>query len=191
MFDDILVVTDRDDLAEVPVRHRSARERRFLDRLTGILLELAFPAGGTRRDPDAFVDEVEIQTENASRHAIDLASALGARLHVLFLVDAVRYDTSLDSATDPLLEEGEATVDELVGLAEAAGTEAVGTVEVGRPADLLLAYVDAHGVDLIVLNARGERRLGAWFRQGLVDALSERASVPIHVVPRAGRGRPD
>lgn len=191
MFDDILVVTDRDDLAEEPVRHRSARERRFLARLKGILLELAFPTGGGRREPESFLEEIEIQTERATRQAIDLASGLGARLHVLFVVNAVRYDTSLDSATDPLIEEGEASVDELVDLAEGSGIEADGTVAVGRPADLDLGYVEAHGVDLIVLNARHDRRPGARFRRGLVDALSDRASVPLHVVPRAGRGRPD
>lgn len=191
MYDDILVVTDRDDIAEVPVRHRSARERRFLDRLKGILLELAFPTGGPSRDPDAFVDEVEIQTENATRHAIDLAAGLGARLHVLYAVDAVRYDTSLGSATDPLVEEGEETVDELVDRAEAAGIEAVGTVEVGRPADLVLEYVTAEDVDLVVLNARDGGHLDARFRRGLVGSLTDRASVPIQVLPRAGRGRPD
>lgn len=191
MYDDILVVTDRDDLAEVPVRHRSARERRFLDRLLGILLELVFPTRGPRGDPDAFVDEVEIQTENASTHAIDLAAGMGARLHVLYVVDAVRYDTSLDSATDPLIEEGEETVDELVDRAEAAGVEADGTVEVGRPADLVLDYVGAEGVDLVVLNARVERPLHDRFRRGLLGSLAERATVPIQVLPRAGRGRPD
>lgn len=191
MFDDILVVTDRDDLAEEPVRHRSARERRFLARLQGLLLDLAFPTGGRRRDPESFVDEIEIQTGNATRHAIDIASRLGSRLHVLFVVDAVRYDTSLHSATDPLIEEGEESVAELVDLAEGSGIEADGTVEVGRPIDLVLEYVEAHGVDLVVLNARQRRGLGARFRRDLVAALGDRASVPLHVVPRAGRGRPD
>lgn len=191
VFEDILVVTDRDDLAEEPVRHRSARERRFLARLKGLLLDLAFPTGGRHRDPESFVDEIEIQTENATRQAIDLASGIGARLHVLLIVDAVRYDTSLDSATDPLVDEGEASVEELVGLAEGSGVEAEGRVAVGRPADLVLEYVEANGVDLIVLNARQDRRLGARFRRDLVDVLGERASVPIHLVPRAGRGRPD
>lgn len=191
MFEDVLVVTDRNDLAEVPVRHRAGRERRFLARLRGVAVELLFPTGPTTFESDGVTDDVEVQTENATRHAIDLAGHHGARLHVLFLVDAVRYDTTVEFATEPLVEEGEATVDELVDAAERAGLEATGAVEVGWPARVILEYADARGVDLIVLNARHPPSVRSWFRRGVVETLTRRAAVPIYVVPRERRGRPD
>lgn len=191
MFEDILVVTDRDDLAEVDVRHRSARERRFLDRLWRIAIELLFPTGPTTFEPATTADDIEIQTENATRHAIDLAQRHGARLHVLVVVDAVRYDTSLDSATEPLVEEGEILVGELVDEAERAGLSATGVTEVGRPARVILDYAEANDIDLIVLNVRDTGGWRSRFRRGLVGTLASRGSVPVYAVPRAQSGHPD
>lgn len=46
MFEDVLVVTDRIDLAEGPVCHREARERRFLARVGAVLIVLNARATG-------------------------------------------------------------------------------------------------------------------------------------------------
>lgn len=191
MFEDILVVTDRNDLAEVPLRYQSARGRRFLDRLKAIGLELLFPTGPTTLEGDAGPDDVEVQPESATGHATDLATHHGARLHVLFVVDAVRYDTTVAFATEPLVEEGEATVDELVDAAERAGVEATGAVEVGRPAALVLNYAADNDVDLIVLNARPRARRWLRLRADPVATIIDRARVPVYVVPAIQPGHPD
>lgn len=120
-----------------------------------------------------------------------MATHHGARLHVLFVVDAVRYDTTVAFATEPLVEEGQATVEGLVDAAERAGLEATGAVEVGRPATLVLDYAADHGVDLIVLNARPGA--GRWLRLRAdpVATVIDRAPVPVYVVPSIQPGHPD
>lgn len=107
------------------------------------------------------------------------------------MVDAVRYDTSIDSATEPPVEEGEAIADELVDEAERAGLTAAGVVEVGKPARLVLDYAEANDVDLIVLNARDAGGWRSRFRRELVGTLASRGSVPVYAVPRAQSGHPD
>lgn len=190
MFEDVLVATDRNDRAEEPIRHRSARERRFVSRLKQIVLELVLPIGPPR-GPTSLSEEIEIQSENATRHAIDLCQVHGARLHVLFTVDSLRYDTTVEFATQPLVEEGDETVDALVDATERAGLEAVGSVAVGRPAALILEYADEHDVDLIVLNARATGSRWARLRGDRVSTVIGGATVPVYAVPRRRSGHPD
>lgn len=191
MFQDVLVVTDRHDAAEETVRHRTARERRFLARLKGIALELAFPTGEPAYASGTRTGDIEVQSTHATRHAIDLASYHGARLHVLFLVDAVRYDTTVEFATEPLVEEGEEAIERLVDVAERAGVDVTATVEVGRPAALVADYAGAHGVDVIVLNARDTGGFQFRLREDLVSAVIRRVSTPVYVVPPVQPGHPD
>lgn len=191
MFQDVLVVTDRHDTAEETVRHRTARERRFLARLKGIAVELAFPTGEPAYTPVARTGDIEVQSEHATRHAIDLARHHGARLHVLFLVDAVRYDTSVAFATEPLVEEGEEAIEALVDMAERAGVDVTGTVEVGRPAALVHDYAATHDVDVIVLNARDTASFRFRLRDDLVSAVIRGGAVPVYVVPSVQPGHPD
>ena len=188
MFEDVLVATDRHDTAEVTVRHGAARERRFVARFLDVVRELALPSGGAAR---ARPTEVRLQSDHASRHAIDLAARHGARLHVLFTVDSVRYDTTVEFATEPLREEGEAAVGRLADAAERAGVATTTAVEVGRPARLVLDYAAAHDVDLIVLNARDTGSRWSRLRGGLVPAVIAGASAPVYVVPNVQPGHPD
>lgn len=191
MFQHVLVVTDRHDTAEETVRHRTTRERRFLARLKGIATELAFPTREPTNAAGTSTGDIEVQSEHATRHAIDLASHHGARLHVLFLVDAVRYDTSVEFATEPLVEEGEEAIEVLVDMAERADVDVTATVEVGRPAALVADYATAHDVDVIVLNARDTGSFRFRLRDDLVSAVIRRVAVPVYVVPPIQPGHPD
>lgn len=191
MFQNVLVATDRHDTAEEPVRYRTARERRFLGRLKDIALELIFPTGEPAFGAGAGSADVEAQSEYATRHAIELARRHGARLHVLYTVDAVRYDTTVEFATEPLVEEGEETIDDITDEAERAGVVVTGAVEVGRPSNLVLDYAAAHDVDLVVLNARNIGGRWSRLRGDFVSTVIRRSTVPVYVVPRIQPGYPD
>lgn len=191
MFRNILVATDRHDVAEEPLRYRIPRGRRFLRRLLGIARELVFPTGPPAPGVGGEVADIELQSERATRHAIALARRHDARLHVLYTVDAVRYDTTVDFATEPLVEEGDAALAEIADAAERAGVVVTTAVEVGRPAALVLEYAAAHDIDLVVLNARDTGRLWWRLRGDLVSRVVRRSSVPVYVVPPVQPGYPD
>ena len=186
MLTDILVATDRSDVAETPVRQRRPRRTRFLQRLRRVGLELLLPTVPTVQPPGDLTEAVEVRTDNATSHAIDLAAAHGAHLHLLYFVDAVRYDTSFESAVAPLEEEGEAVVDRIVDDAEAAGVDATGTIEVGRPADLVLGYAADHDVDLIVMNTRGTVGPRALVGGSVTSSVIRQSDVPVYSVPKDG-----
>lgn len=183
MYTAILVVTDRSDVGETPVRRRVPRRTRFLNRLRSVTLELLFPTVPTVRPPRDLTKAVEIRTDSATHHAIELAGAHDARLHLLYFVDAVRYDTSLESAVEPLEEEGEAIVERVVDAADRAGVDVTSTIEIGRPPDLILEYAVEHDVDLIVMNARGSVGMHELVRGSVTSSIIRRSAVPVYSVP--------
>ena len=85
-------------------------------------------------------------------HANDLAKRYEADVHVLHVIDSWHYDTSIESAVEPLRERGEEYVEQLAETATDVTTPITTAVEVGRPARHILAYVDEHDIDLIMEN---------------------------------------
>ncbi len=122
--------------------------------------------------------------EAAMTHAIDLGTRYGADVHVLHVVDARQYDTSIESAVEPLRKRGREYVDRLVEAADAS-VPVTSAIEVGRPARRILAYATDHDVDLVVMGTRGRGGLPDRLLGSVTDYVVAHASVPVHVVPPA------
>lgn len=191
MYTNILVVTDRSDIGETPIRQRVPWRARFLNRVRSVTLDLLFPTVSTTGPTDEITEAIEIRTDNATHHAIDLAVAHDARLHLLYFIDAVRYDTSFESAVEPLEEEGEAVVDRIVDTAERGGVDVTSTIEIGRPIELVLEYVAEHDVDLIVMNTRGSVGVRELVGGSVTSSVIRQAEVPVYTVPLDGSDTPD
>lgn len=123
----------------------------------------------------------------AMEAAVDLASTYSAAVHVLHVVDSWRFDTSIESAVAPLREEAEPFVERLAALAEDAGVPVTTAIEVGRPAQHVLAYADEHDVDLVVIGTRGRGGLPRRLLGSVTQYVVTHAEVPVHVVPAAER----
>lgn len=186
MYEEILVVTDENDLAELPVRHRTTRRERFVGRLRSVALELLFPTSGSRRGVPDQLDEVEVPEDNASNRAIALAASHGARLHFLYVISTTKYDTSIESAVEPLEEEGETILEHLVEASERAGIETESTVAVGRPLRTVRDYIDEHGIHLVLVNEREDPGLLPRLLGDLGSRLAERTDAEVRVVPAPG-----
>jgi nucleotide-binding universal stress UspA family protein len=116
-------------------------------------------------------------------HALALAERFDAAIDVLHVIDTRRYDTSIESAVEPLAREGERYVERLAETAADADVPVATAVEVGRPARRVLAYVDEHGVDLVVLGRRDEGGLSRRLLGSVTQYVVTHADVPVHVVP--------
>lgn len=121
-------------------------------------------------------------------HALDLATAFGATLHVLGVADTTRLGL-LDLADEELVatrleRESALLVEEAAERAEAHGVETVTAVERGAPARTIVDYAAANGVDLVVMPTHG--------RTGLDRLLlgSTTASVLTHAEPPVLTVRP-
>lgn len=189
MYEEILVPTDESDTAELPVRHRTPRRIRFVARLRSIARELLVPTDRTGREMPDISREIQVQTDNASHHAVSIASECGGRVHFLYVIDSRKYDTSIPSAVEPLEAEGEWVVRQMVDAGERAGVDVVSAVETGRPLRTISAYVDEHDIDLIVMNARDRGGLHLPFLESLPERVSEHTDVDVWTVPNGGSGR--
>jgi len=103
-----------------------------------------------------------VASERAEAHALDLAAAHGAVLHVLYVVDedvvtAYSGDEYVDEAEGPehgLEERGEETLSALRQRASEAGVDVETAMHHGRPAETIVAYANDHDADLLVLGTK-------------------------------------
>ena len=128
----------------------------------------------------------------ALEHALDVAAADGARVHVLFVVDTTR--DGLRSDDDELLEVFEERGAELVtAAAERArerGVSVVDVVDRGDPHETILEYAETAPVDLIVMGTHGRRGLRRLFLGSVTERVVRTAPVPVLTVrePTADAG---
>lgn len=188
MFDDILVATEETDIAESPIRYRSTWLARLVDHLGAIVHELVFQTGAPdAAGPDA-AGTVYVPTDNATGYALELATRDDARLHVLFTIDTRKYDTSIESAVEPLEARGHRVLDRVVDRAERAGVDVSWSIELGTPRDLVVGYVERHGVDLVVMNVHRRHRLHRLIFGSTAKQVVDRLDVPVLIVPMVEPG---
>jgi len=118
----------------------------------------------------------------AMAEALDLAEQSRAAVHVLHVIDSRFYDTSIDSAVEPLRKEGEEYVDDLAAMAGDTGVDVTTAVEVGRPARRILEYVSDIDVGLVVMGTRGRSELSRRLLGSVTKYVVTHADVPVHVV---------
>jgi nucleotide-binding universal stress UspA family protein len=109
----------------------------------------------------------------AAAHAIELAEATGAALHVIHVVDlGVFWDEACPGSVLEALEEaGKEGLEQIIDQANAAEISTIqSSVLNGTPYDVIVEYAEDHGVDCIVLGTHG--RTG-WRRQ-LLGSVTER-----------------
>jgi nucleotide-binding universal stress UspA family protein len=122
--------------------------------------------------------------EAAMEHAIGLAERFDAEILLLHVVDTRHYDTSIESAVEPLERRGERYLDRLLALAEGTAVPAItAAIERGRPARVILAYAAANDADLVVMGTRGEGGLARRLLGSVTEYVVTHAHTPVHVVP--------
>ncbi|MFB6150205.1 MAG: universal stress protein [Haloarculaceae archaeon] len=122
--------------------------------------------------------------ERAARHALALAGAFDATVHVLGVVDVAGVAGPFDAGgvspefVDRLEAEAEAGVDDVAALAGA--DRAVETdVREGKPADAVLDYVDEAGIDFVAMGTRGRSGLSRFVSGSVTEQVVRNATVPV------------
>lgn len=101
-------------------------------------------------------------TEQAVVRGLDVARAVDADVHVLYVVDTRPYD-GIDLAEETELEQaairsGRRAVTAVRESAGEAGLEVTQEVRTGVPHEEILDYVDANDVDLVSMGTHGRTR---------------------------------
>lgn len=103
-----------------------------------------------------------VASDEAESHAVALAEAHDAVLHVLYVVDeavvtAYSGDEYVGEAEGPehgLEELGEETIAAIRAEANEVGVDVVGAIQHGRPAETIVGYANDEDVNLIVLGTK-------------------------------------
>ncbi|MXR40582.1 universal stress protein [Halobaculum sp. WSA2] len=182
------------DLIAMPTNGRRGISRYLLGSVTEKVVRLSsVPVLTARMRPDerlAFpYEDVLVPTDGspgvtpAVEHALTLASALGATVHVLSVVDTSSPELETLAATSAEAGEGAATdaIDDVVSRAEAHGVaEVVRHLEHGHPATEILECVDESDADAVVMGTVGRRGT----ERVLLGSVAERTvrSAPVPVI---------
>lgn len=127
----------------------------------------------------------------ALEHAVDLADAVGARLHVLSVVEpssqlrfGVREVDELNDAVGELVDDVVAAV---AGLeAEDGDTDDLEVhpeIRRGRPSEIVLEYAEEIDADLLLVGQQGESDLSEKLLGSTTDRIARQSSVPVTIVP--------
>ena len=128
-------------------------------------------------------------SRKAARFGHDLAQQTRARVTLLFVLEPPRLlplgfmDAELVAGHRSSPEEMAAVrrlLDEIAADLPAAQVEKV--VEIGRPADTIVATADRLGADHIVVGARGLSAGGKWLVGSVSDRVIQHAGRPVTVV---------
>lgn len=123
--------------------------------------------------------------ERAAAHAVALARQADATLHAVYVTETrTGYDNAI---VDPevvrrnLEEEGRAA---LAAVETQAGTDLTVTTAMreGVPHEELLGYVADHGVDLVVVGAKGRSAFKTRLLGSVTEAVLHADTVPVLVV---------
>lgn len=127
-----------------------------------------------------------VSSERAEAHALDLAAAHDAVLHILYVVDedivnAYSGDEYVDEAEGPehaLEEHGEETLSSLRSRTSEKAVDVETAIRHGRPAETIVSYADDHDTDILIL---GTKRRPDEYR-ALLGSVTDRV---LRMTPRA------
>jgi nucleotide-binding universal stress UspA family protein len=123
------------------------------------------------------------EARKAAEHGIDLAAALGATVHTLYVMDlpGVPRAPSLRDDEEQVREEyeqyGERVTDEVWDMAAEAGVECVAEIRSGTPHEEIVKYADENA-DVIVMGTGYQGRFGALLGT-IVERVVRAATVPV------------
>jgi nucleotide-binding universal stress UspA family protein len=187
----------------MPARGRRGLDRFLLGSVTERVVRQAdVPVLTIRPDDDVDLEypyrNVLVPTDgsesaNAAQAAgIDVASASDASLHLLHVVEASGFGFGLTSPDDEADEAAEAILDRAADSAGEASLESVTTaIERGSVHDQVLAYVDDHAVDLVVVGTHGRTDLDRYLLGSVAEKLVRSSPVPVMTVREYGESTKD
>jgi len=124
------------------------------------------------------------ESKRAAEHGIELAAALGAAVHALYVVDLpgaprtvyVRDDE--EELREEYHEYGEDVTAQVCEMAGEAGVDCTTALRTGSPAEEIVAYADEEGLDAIVMGSAYKGKFGAVLG-GTSDKVVRTSPIPV------------
>jgi nucleotide-binding universal stress UspA family protein len=125
-----------------------------------------------------------VGTQGAVEHAIALANAFDAELHVLYVVDTnAGAVTTVPGTLEALESAGHRSLEAVRDQASAAGVGTIeGIVSQGTPHRAILDYVDEADVDLVVMGTHGRTGLDRYLLGSVTEKVVRLSETPVMTV---------
>lgn len=133
--------------------------------------EILFPTDGSAAAEAAF------------EHAVGLAHAPDARIHLLYVVDTTSAGSGAagESNVGTLRRIGESILEEFADRTADAGVEAVTHLSEGDPHREIVEYAD-DGIDVIVMGTRGRSGIDRYLLGSVTENVVRTARPPVFTV---------
>ena len=121
----------------------------------------------------------------AVEHALTIAGAYDADLHVLYVADERAYlpspkGSAIEAAIREQLEtRGERVTEAVANRARAAGLEVTEAIETGVPSRTICRYAEEHDADLVAVGTTGRGGLPDQLLGSVADRVVRLSSVPV------------
>jgi nucleotide-binding universal stress UspA family protein len=182
------------DLVAMPTHGRQGLSRYLLGSVTEKVVRLSsVPVLTARVDDEALTfpyERILLPTDGsagaarAAEHALSLADAVDATLHVLSVVEDAGLGPDVRSTLSGREREAAATtaVDDVVADADQRGVESVAHVEHGSPDDEIRACIDANDLHAVVMGTTGRRGVDRILLGSVAEKTVRTAPVPVVTV---------
>ena len=120
------------------------------------------------------------QAGTAASQAIELAHTFDATLHTLYVIDSKLART--DATREPFRQTGERTLNEIKTKAAETGISVTTTLEEGTPAQVILDYAEARGIDLVILGGKTKSTAERFFIGNTTEKVVRHAPMSVLVV---------
>lgn len=129
--------------------------------------------------------------ERALPHAVALAKAFGATIHLVSVVPVLDAETVLAAGVSiDWTSQVQSARDYMGGIRKrvmSEGVEAEWDVCQGDVAEEILRYCDQQDCDLVVMSTHGRSGLGRWVYGSIADRVLRHAKVPVLLVRASER----
>ncbi len=124
------------------------------------------------------------EARTAVRHAVDLAAAVDATLHVVTVLDVRGNRMQFGiGEVDALNEAASELLDELIAAHADRDVDITGQILRGKPAETILEYAGETDADLVIVGQRGADGLTGTLIGSTTDRLARLTDRPLVVVP--------
>lgn len=125
--------------------------------------------------------------ERAVEHAVDLASAHGAALLAVYVVNTASFatlpmETSWEGMGDMLREDGASALQRVEEIAAGAGVPAETHLLEGSPSREIVRFAETEGVDLVVMGTHGRGGIDRLLLGSVAERVVRSSTVPVLTV---------
>ena len=126
------------------------------------------------------------QADAAIDHAVSLARAHDATVHLLYVADSNRDSVTTlgGEVVDALEQEGERIIGNATERLDPA-VDVVDAVETGDPVETILDYAEVVDADLIVMGTHGRRGLDRYLLGSTTERVVRLSSIPVLTIREA------